>query len=155
MGGIYEVSRWNAMMYSYIRSFIKTDWGIHKLLGGGGLHIQTHRQQSEPISLLYSNQAPPQYCQKRTYHLNQCVTSTDFRKCGITIERLETKTYKQLYLFPSIERLYRYALSIYYMFRHFGHHHVCTLTVGCTAHPLHWPVFTVDTFCVVGLIYWA
>jgi hypothetical protein len=38
------------------------------------------------------------------------------------------------------------------MFRRFGHPQMFTFTVGCTVHPLYWPVFTVGIFCVVGLI---
>jgi hypothetical protein len=33
------------------------------------------------------------------------------------------------------------------MFWLFGHYQVCTFPVGCTAHPLHQPVFTMGIFC--------
>jgi hypothetical protein len=47
------------------------------------------------------------------------------------------------------------TLIVYYTFRSFSHHQICTFNVGCIAQLLHWPMFTVGIFCVVGLIYWG
>jgi hypothetical protein len=44
-----------------------------------------------------------------------------------------------------------YAFIFYCMFQPFGHRKVCTLTLAPLPIP-YWPMLTVGTFCVVGLI---
>jgi hypothetical protein len=60
MGGIYEVRvEMGSGAMTYIPSFIKTGFGIQRLIRG--IHIQadrhTHRQQSDFISLLLFSQS--------------------------------------------------------------------------------------------------
>jgi hypothetical protein len=50
-------------------------------------------------------------------------------------------------------RQHNFCTDTPFVFRPFGHHEICTFNVGCTANPLHWPMFTAGIFCIVGLIY--
>lgn len=46
-------------------------------------------------------------------------------------------------------------MLVRYMFCPSNRHDIWTFTVTSTAHLLCWPVFTLDIFCVVSLIYWG